>query len=503
MSLKSNITANYASQLYMAVVNMAMVPLCVRYMGVEAYGLVGFYALLQAWFQLLDLGLTPTLVRETARFRGGSTDALSLRRLFHVLEWIFIGLGLAGGGAMLLGSKFIALHWLKANQVPFVEVHRAIMLMAGITAFRWIAGIYRGAIIGFERLVWLSFFNITIWTLRFVAILPIFWVIGVTPTIFFNYQLVVAAIELGVLVIQTYRLLPPMPKGILPPWEWSPLRSVVRFSMSVAFTGSVWVIVTQTDKLVLSKILNLKDYAYFTLAVLAANGIFALFSPLTMAILPRLTRLAAEGDEEGLIRIYRQSTQLVTVICIPAALVLALWSSNVLWAWTGNMEITHRVAPVLTLYALGNGALILGAFPYYLQFAKGDLRLHVIGNSLFLGCLIPLLIFTTLHFGAVGAGWAWVSTNLVALFLWVPVVHRKFVPGLHAQWLMEDIAPSVLLPLAAGALLFLAWRGWPDHRWMVALRIGVIGLAMLLLAAAGSAWARDFARSRIGQRNFL
>ncbi len=501
MSLKGNIAANYASQLYMAVVNMAMVPLCVKYMGVEAYGLVGFYALLQAWFQLLDLGLTPTMVRETARFRGGSTDGLSLRRLFHVLEWIFIGIGLAGGAAMLLGSKFIALHWLKANQVPFEEVHRAIMLMAGITAFRWISGIYRGAIIGFERLVWLSFFNITIWTLRFVAIVPLFWVIGVTPTAFFRYQMVVAAVELAVLVFQAYRLLPPMPEGNLPPWEWSSLRNVVRFSMSVAFTGSVWVIVTQTDKLVLSKILNLKDYAYYTLAVLAANGIFALFSPLTMAILPRLTRLSAEGDEAGLIRIYRQSTQLVTIICIPAALVLALWSSKVLWAWTGNMEIARSVAPVLTLYALGNGALVLGAFPYYLQFAKGDLKLHVIGNSLFLALLIPGLIIATLNYGVVGAGWAWLITNLLALFLWVPVVHRKFVKGLHAKWLFEDIGPSVLLPLLAGAIVFLAWRGWAPQRWMVAFRIGAIGLMMLLLAAAGSGWFRAFARLRVGQRN--
>ena len=33
-----------------------MVPLYVRYMGVEAYGLVGFYAMLQGWFMLLDMG---------------------------------------------------------------------------------------------------------------------------------------------------------------------------------------------------------------------------------------------------------------------------------------------------------------------------------------------------------------------------------------------------------------------------------------------------------------
>lgn len=91
MSLKRNILANYVSQIYIMVIGIVMVPLYVRYMGVEAYGLVGFFALLQAWFQLLDIGLTPTMARETARFQGGATDALSLRRLLRTLEGIFIG----------------------------------------------------------------------------------------------------------------------------------------------------------------------------------------------------------------------------------------------------------------------------------------------------------------------------------------------------------------------------------------------------------------------------
>ena len=38
----------------------------------------------QAWPQLLDMRLPPTMARETARFIGGATDALSLRRLLEL-----------------------------------------------------------------------------------------------------------------------------------------------------------------------------------------------------------------------------------------------------------------------------------------------------------------------------------------------------------------------------------------------------------------------------------
>ena len=61
MSFKKNILGSYLSQIYMTVVNIVMVPLYVRYMGIGAHGLVGFFAMLQAWFQLLDMGLTPAL----------------------------------------------------------------------------------------------------------------------------------------------------------------------------------------------------------------------------------------------------------------------------------------------------------------------------------------------------------------------------------------------------------------------------------------------------------
>ena len=77
MTLKKNLLANYASQIYVTVIGIVMVPLYVRYMGAEAYGLVGFFAMLLVWFNLLDMGLTPTVARETARFHGGAIPCLA------------------------------------------------------------------------------------------------------------------------------------------------------------------------------------------------------------------------------------------------------------------------------------------------------------------------------------------------------------------------------------------------------------------------------------------
>lgn len=490
MSLKKNILANYVSQIYVTLIGIVMVPMYVRYMGAEAYGLIGFFVMLQAWFQLLDMGLTPTMARATARFSGGASDALSLRRLLRALEGIFIGVAVLGGAAMMAGSGVITGSWLKVQQLPLIEVQHAIMLMAVIVALRWVCGLYRGAINGFERLVWLSGFNIAVATARFVLVIPVFIYVGTSPTQFFGYQLILAVIELLVLVAQTYRLLPKIDAGQRMPWQWKPLRGVLKFSLSIAFTSSVWVLVTQTDKLVLSKLLPLADYAYFTLAVLVASGVMVISGPISAALLPRLTKLSAVGDDAGLIRLYRNATQLVGVIAIPAALVLAFFAEQVLWAWTGDDEIARKAAPVLTLYALGNGILALGAFPYYLQFAKGDLKLHMIGNGLFMVLLIPALIWATLQFGVIGAGYAWLSANAMYFLAWVPKVHGRFVKGLHAQWMLRDVGEIALLALT-GAALAHGLVKWPQERVQVAIGIVVVSLILLGIAAAGSSLVRE------------
>ena len=493
MSLKKNILASYVTQIYVTLVGILILPLYLRYMGAEAYGLVGFFTMLQAWFNLLDMGLTPTVARETARFRGGATDALSYRRLLRALQLIFFAVALLGGGAMFVLSGLIADGWLKVQTLPLAQVQLALQLMALGVALRWMSGLYRGCISGSERLVWLGGFNAIVATLRFVGVLPVLIWVGHSPAVFFTYQLLVAMVELAGLAAKAFGLFPAVPPG--QPLGWSPaslftpIKPVLKFSLSIAFTSSVWVLVTQTDKLVLSKLLPLADYGYFTLAVLAASGVTMISGPISGALLPRMARLQAEGDEAGLISLYRNATQMVAVITLPACLVLAFFAEQVLWVWTGDAYAAAQAAPVLRLYAIGNGFLSMAAFPYYLQFAKGDLKLHLIGNFIFLILLIPALIMTTLHFGTIGAGYAWLAANTVYFFSWIPVIHKRFEQGLHKKWMLVDVAPIFLIALVT-AVITEHVIVWYEGRLAIALTIVAAGIAVLAFAGFTSSWLR-------------
>lgn len=486
MSLKRNIAANYTSQLYVTGIGILILPLYIKYMGAEAYGLVGFFTMLQAWFGLLDMGLTPTIGRETARYHGGSMPALNYRQLLRALTLIFASVAVIGGGGLWLFSDFIANRWLSTESLGAPEVILAVQIMAVSAALRWMGGLFRGVVTGSERLVWLSGFNVVIATLRFIAVFGTMSLYGFTPVVFFLHQLAVAILEIMGLWLCSLKLIPnnntfSEPVG----WSFKPVKPVLKFALSIAFTSSVWVLVTQTDKLVLSGILPLAEYGYFTLAVLAASGIMVISGPVSIALLPRMARLNAEGKRVEMIHIYRNATQLVSIIAGSAAIVIAFNAELLLYAWTGDRELAAQAAPILRLYAIGNGFLVVAAFPYYLQYALGNLRFHVIGNGAMVIVLIPGIIAAATYYGGVGAGWVWLGVNGVFLLTWVGYVHGKLIPGVHGKWLMNDILKIIAAPLFL-LIGFDFWSAPELGRSLEIVKLGIISLLALLAAALAS-----------------
>jgi len=459
-------------------------------MGAETYGLVGFFAMLQALFNLLDMGLTPTMARETARFRGGATVAISYRRLVWALQAIFLAVAFAGAGIMFASAGFIARDWLNVHALSLHEVQFAVQMMALGVALCWMGGLYRGAISGSERLVWLNSYNAIIATLRFAGVLLVLMFVGTTPTVFFTYQLLMAVVELGGLATKAYGLLPPVPASQRLGWSFAPIKPVLKFSLTIAFTSSVWMLLTQIDKLVLSKLLPLAEYGYFTLAVLVASGVMVISGPVSGALMPRMAKLEAEGDHAGLIRVYRQSTQLVAVIAGGASITVAFCAESLLWAWTGDKILAHQAAPILILYAIGNGILAVSAFPYYLQYAKGDLRLHLIGNAVFVVLLIPTIVWAASQYGGVGAGSVWLVMNLLSFVAWLPLVHRRFAPGLNLQWYGQDVLIIVLVAGIVGYCLYAILPHSVNRGWQIGAVIG-FGLLVTIAGSVASAFVRE------------
>ena len=488
MPLAHSVVATAASRAYLTLLGLLVLPLYLQRLGAEAYGLVALFFTLQVWFQLLDMGLTATLARESARHRAGARSGPALRQLLRALERLFFAAVLAAGVVLYLGADVIAQRWLNLQVLAPADAQRAIEWMAIGVMARLFGELHRAVIAGFERLGWLAGSNALFGTLRFVGVLPFMDVAGATATQFFIYQAAVGALELAVLAAKAHRLVPRSNQR-LALWDFSPLRGVLGFSLAMSAASVVWVFASQFDKLVLSGLLTLADYGAYGMAVAAATAVLLATGSLADALTPRITALQAEGDAGAVQRLYRQASQWTAVIACAGAALMAGHAERLLSVWTGDQQLAATTAPVLALYVLGNAAMAVAALPYYLQFAQGRLGLHLLGTGCMVLLLVPGVTWGAKHHGALGAAAAWLVVNLLYLLAWTPVAHGRFAPGLHVRWLLADIAPAALAATAAGALTVML--PWPGGRVAAAMQLVLLACAILLATMAAASQVRQ------------
>lgn len=483
-SLKMNILSSYISQIYIIFISIFVLPFYIKYMGAEAYGLIGFFAMLQAVFALLDFGLRPTISRQTAQYNGGSLTDLDFRRLFRALNIIFISIALLGGIILLLLSEKIASTWLKIESLNPMDVLFAVQVMAVSVSLRWMAGLFRGVISGFEKIVWLSVVNIIIATLRFPFVLVYMYYFGFTIKTFFTYQLFIALIEFSLCTYKSYSLLPKIGSETNIGWSLTPVKPIMGFALSIALTSSISIIITQLDKFVLSGILPLSEYGHFSLAVLVAAGVLQISIPISSSITPRMAKLQAENKLLEIQNIYLNSTQFVSVIVVTAGIVLAGVSKAFLYAWTNDLELATNASPILSLYALGNALLALSSFQYYLQYTKGNLKYHLIGNIGLILVLVPIIIWAAKNYGGIGAGWVWFTTQAIYLIFWVSYVHIKIEPGINWKW-FKSFLPSLAL-VYIFITLTSNWLNLQEPRFVIVAKIVTLSLLSVLISVLSS-----------------
>jgi O-antigen/teichoic acid export membrane protein len=440
--------ASYVGQATAAVTGIIMLPVFVGYLGPEAFGLVGFFAMLQSWSLLLDMGMTPTLSRELARFTAGAASHERVAKMIRTMEWIFAGLAVVCAGSVILSSSWISHHWLKAKAISQGEVQYCLALMGGMLGMQWLGAIYRAGLVGLERMVILNVAVIISAVGRTGGSWLVLKYVSATPHAYFTFHVLAAVVE-----VVGYRLLFSSIfslKGAGPWPDFASLHGSRAMAGGMAFLSALWIVVSQSDKLTLSWLLDLSSYGSFAVAASLAGGINQLAAPMIQSLQPRFVALAAQDARDGLEELYRTSTQLMAVGLFAVAGTMAAFAAPLLFAWTGNAELARRAAPVLALYVLGYATASLLSLAFSVQFAYGRLRWQLAGSSVFGLFWVPGGYLAARYAGAVGTGAIWLGCNALYLVTWLSYIHSRILPGLWRRWLLVDVG---LVVLAEGILL--------------------------------------------------
>lgn len=447
MRLGKNLLAGFANSVTTALVTLAVIPFYLKYLGIEAYGIVGFFVTMQAMFQVLDLGLAPTINREVARCstQGDTRDAGQLLRTLAMLYW---SMAMLIAIAIFLLAPFIAKNWLQAKSLSLESVSSSMMLMGFVIALRWPIGLYQAALMGAQRITTWSWINISMTILGGVGAVSVIALVSPSVQAFFIWQALVGLITVIIMRRAAWRVIG---RSIEPPrFDVERLKRVWRFSAGMGAIAITTLVFMQLDKVLLSKILNLDDYGRYMIAVVVVGGLNVFTTPFFNALYPRFSALVASGDTRTLIELYRLSSRSFGIAFFPIVMALLLFSQNIVHIWTGNQDLASSIAPILSILVLGSALHGMMHFPYALQLAYGMVRIPLTINTILLIVMVPLITALALKYGAIGGAIAWLTLHILYLILGTWLTHRKLLEGIGCKWLFLDMGLPFMLSIVVG-----------------------------------------------------
>lgn len=492
--VKHNMVANLIGRAWTAVMSLVFVPLYIHFLGIESYGLIGLFVSITALLSVLDLGLGTTLTRELARLSAQPDSAQQSRDLVRTLELVYWGIAILIGIALGLLARPIAQYWITTRTIAASIVEQALIIMGLVIACEWPMALYAGGLVGLQRHSLLNGIRVLMATLEYGGAVLVLWLLAPTIQAFFVWQILVSAVQTLLMGVCLWALLPAAERATFRPQLF---KALWRFSAGLAGISILVAILTQIDKLVLSKLLPLDLFGYYALAAALGGALNYLTSPLSSALFPKIAQLVAAELTDELATFYHKSCQLVSLVILPAAAIFALFAPELLPLWIRDPQIVANIHPLVSLFVLGTAVNATMVIPYSLQLAYGWTKLTLIQNLVSVFVLVPLLFVMVQAFGVIGAAVVWLVLNISYVVVMIPLMHRRLLPGEMWYWYRVDVGLPLLVCVGVG-LAGRVWLSAPMSPFMQVAAIACTALFMVLTVA----WVLPYIRAMLIRDSF-
>jgi len=444
--LRPNILANLIGSGWIALLTLVATPIQIHLLGVEAYGLVGLITVLQIVFGTLDLGLSASVTQTIASDR--SPERMQSAKLTNSVSSIYAFMALLIGALIWLTAGWIATKWLKPHVLDRETILGAVRAIGLYVAFRWPIAFYTGVLNGIQRMDVLNLLKSGAATVRTVAGIVLI-IISPNIMLFLAWFAVSALAELIAFATVTHRMVPELKPGIQ--ISLSALKSIWRFSLTMAAIAVLSMLITQMDRIFVSKMLSLQAFGYYSLAYTAGVAISLLQVSINNAALPAYARAAAHSLSDLRAR-YANISQLTSFAAALPCFLLVFFGADILHLWVSEDAAKSAGLPLMLL-SVGFFFNAAVSNSYLVAVATRKVGIPAIVNAGGAILYMPALFVLIGMFGTVGAASGWVLLNCYYLLTLLPAVHRKVLhePILPALWHVVA-SPMLAAVIAAGSM---------------------------------------------------
>ncbi|CAM8344617.1 RfbX Membrane protein involved in the export of O-antigen and teichoic acid [Candidatus Methylopumilus planktonicus] len=483
MSLKRNFSIGLLSSIWNTFLGFAVVPIYLKYLGIEAYGLIGFFVITQALLQLLDLGLPVTVNREIARC-SATGNMVKAKNILHSLSVVYCVTAFVILLLALVLAPVVANHWLQSSYLPGNTLTHILILIGIIVACRWPVGLYVGVLMGMQKAALSSIIGSVFYS--FSSLGAVVVLIFFSPTIqaFFVWQVCVGILYSVFMHLMAWRIVDG--KSEIYRFSFDYLREIWSFSVGMSALTLAGAILIQLDKLLLSGKITLLDFGKYSLSWTVANSLLILLIPIFNSIYPRFTSLITVGDTVALSNIYRIGSRLLSSVLFPIAILAGIFAEDLVFMWTRNSNLAIEVAPIIRLLLIGSAVNGVTIFPYALQLAYGVVGLPLKICLILIASTVPMTIFLATKYGVIGGAFSWVIMNCINLLLTSWLTHRVILKNIGFKWLVWDIGVPMIFSLLVLSILGTKVRDLGLSHVANVLSGSAIGLLTVLLLILSS-----------------
>jgi O-antigen/teichoic acid export membrane protein len=472
--LIKNIIANFAGKFWSLFSVFLFVPLYIDFLGFESYSVISFTLVLAGLIAILDAGLTATLSREFARADKTREEKQNILGTLESVYFLLISVAVT---ILFIFSHVIAAQWLNVAGFSTEELSLFLKLVSFEVGFQMLFRFYLGGLFGLEFQVAANVLQVgwgmvrnglVVLLIYFLPTLQVFFIWQAASTILFTIILK--------FVLQK-RLAGQGAFNFCFTINKLVLKEVWRFAGGMMLISIVAAVNTQLDKLTISKMLSIESLGYYTLAVSLSTGLVAIVSPISVALLPRFTALYSEKKNDDAAKLFLMVNLLTSVIIFSLMANMSFFSKELIWIWTGRLELAAKVEILLPIIGMSYAMLSLQIIPFNVAIANGYTRLNNILGIVSLLLTIPGYYFATKYYSAPGAAMVFCFVQTSTTIIYYYFINKKFIEidllTLYGKKLLFPLITTIIVAYGIHAIPFDIW----GNRFV---SLGWIGMSTLI-----------------------
>lgn len=438
----SNVVFSVGSQVWLTLLVIVTVPIVLHAIGPAAYGVFVLASLMLGYTALLDLGLTPAVVRSIA-VHNARGDRVRLERILGTGLTLLIALAIVGGGAIALLTPFAVRSILHVPVALQADARFVLWVAAAGFACNMVLLLFVGIAQGLQRLDLFASRTLALGTATAIAqVLTVKLGGGLR-----GLALVTIAINVLSLLVFMFiarNLLPGV--RVLPGFDREALRELAGFGAMKFLNQAAVQVIYHVDRLIVAAFLPIAAVSYYGVPVSMCQKFVLVQQGITGAFFPAASELHALNETPRLQRLYLSAAKLGLVALLPLAILPSIMAWPILDAWIGS-SFANNSAPILAVLALAYGLVAVSATSGFAADATGhpDWNAGLTIASAIVNLSLALVLVPRI--GAVGAAWALLINGAFLLITMNYAVQRWLLRIEPRQALREVIIRPALAGL--------------------------------------------------------